>query len=616
MAQRVLLAVAVVAATLTLAACTGQPSVPTAAPAPATPTTAPEPTATATPGPDEAPTATPVPAPGPTATAIPEPTIAPTHTPTPAPSATATPMPAPAPAPPATATPMPTATRAPTVAPTPTLAATPTPTAAPTLVPSPTPTSTPTPTATPVPTPTLVPAELEEVRQIPGLTSGLLDGRIPSPAGFDRCAVESIGQERVEVLRSGQETPGDMDREMAAQCFLRLAPTPADPSTVEPFQVWVEDEGLRLQPPDFGVEPRDVAPGEENVLVADVTAALLPDGRVRLYGVVSDQPAPPYIVSAISDDGLNFTEEPGVRIPAADSGQPRFYPLENEEWRLYMGGGDQITTAISDDGLSFVLDPRMRFDLSAHGDDILFGAIGGPSIVALPRGRYRMYCSEGASGHGVKPTTRVLSSTSSDGLIWEPDPRYRFGSADLDDTDNRADHPAVILADDGQYTMYFSRRVEIWTARSTDGLTWTDFASTGLWMNDPDLLKLPGGELRMYGGGAAPADLGGVIKSAHQEWVTWDVTVTYTSDQLSHSSYFVNVTGASESPVELRLTAGYPPGHGKEVHEVILEPVSARPPFHVAFSVPLDLCPVTDRFFVTATDGTVSCYFAVWRPGQ
>ena len=416
-------------------------------------------------------------------------------------------------------------------------------------------------------------------------------------------------------MRSGGEAPGGA-KDIAALCLLRLSETATDPSSVEPFPVWVQDEDIRVQPTAFGLQPRDVAPGEEDVHVADVTAALLPEGRVRLYVIVSDPPTMPYIGSVISSDGLNFTAETGTRLPAgATSGQPRILPLEEGGWRLYWGTGSEIYSATSEDGLQFTLESDLRFDLSEHGNDLLSESIGGPSIVALPDGGYRMYYSNGIMGHGVLPASRVLSATSPDGLTWTADPGYRFGSLDLNDAANRTDHPSVRYNEDGDYTVYFFRQKEIWTARSNDGLTWNDFASTGLWMNDPDIFELPNGEIRMYGGLWGPRNLGGIIGSAHQEWVTWDVAITYPWEEPIHSTFLVMVTGASETPVELRLTADGLPGKGEELRDVIIDPAGGRPPLYAVFNIPFDQYREVDKFFLTATDGTVSRYFVVRRPG-
>ena len=74
------------------------------------------------------------------------------------------------------------------------------------------------------------------------------------------------------------------------------------------------------------------------------------------------------------------------------------------------------------------------------------------------------------------------------------------------------------------------------------------------------------------------------------------------------------VTGASETPVELRLMADGLPGKGEELSDVILDPESSRPPFFVVFDIPFDQYREVDKLFLTATGGTVSRYFVVRRP--
>ena len=61
------------------------------------------------------------------------------------------------------------------------------------------------------------------------------------------------------------------------------------------------EQGIRLQPSDFGVAA--------GLPVADVSAVKLPDGRWRIYAFAQNQG----IVSAISNDGLIFKAENGVR---------------------------------------------------------------------------------------------------------------------------------------------------------------------------------------------------------------------------------------------------------------------------------------------------------------
>lgn len=131
--------------------------------------------------------------------------------------------------------------------------------------------------------------------------------------------------------------------------------------------------GVFMQPPAFGVVVGDP--------LADPTAAVLDDGRVRLYAYAQDIG----IVSAVSSDGRSFVEEPGVRVGGTDGGQPRIWRLDDGRWRLYVSKVREIASFTSDDGLVFTRDAGARLTAAAAG----LPAISSPSIVELRPGRDR-----------------------------------------------------------------------------------------------------------------------------------------------------------------------------------------------------------------------------------
>ena len=73
--------------------------------------------------------------------------------------------------------------------------------------------------------------ELARRRYPPEVTIRLLRGRIPAPEGFDRCVIESIGQERLNTLRSGADIVSGRENDIAALCLLRLG---VPPDTLRP----------------------------------------------------------------------------------------------------------------------------------------------------------------------------------------------------------------------------------------------------------------------------------------------------------------------------------------------------------------------------------------------
>jgi hypothetical protein len=89
---------------------------------------------------------------------------------------------------------------------------------------------------------------------------------------------------------------------------------------------------------------------------------LLPDGKIRLYyfdieanrgGKQTAAGGKNKIYSAISSDGINFTEESGVRFEYDDIYDPDVIKI-GDSWRMYVGTGDQrVLSATSTDGLNF-----------------------------------------------------------------------------------------------------------------------------------------------------------------------------------------------------------------------------------------------------------------------
>ena len=89
------------------------------------------------------------------------------------------------------------------------------------------------------------------------------------------------------------------------------------------------------------------------------------------------------------------------------------------------------------------------------------------------------------------------------------------------------EHPAAIANDDGSISLFYFRNDtwELLVATSTDGLEFQTELDTGLstnasMANDPDLVRLPGGAVRMYYNEGTEA--GGRIYSAlHSGVLPW-----------------------------------------------------------------------------------------------
>lgn len=254
------------------------------------------------------------------------------------------------------------------------------------------------------------------------------------------------------------------------------------------------EDGLRLQPSLFGVAA--------GLPVADVSAVRLPDKTWRIYAFGQGKG----ILSATSKDGITFTAESGTRMPDG-AGMPRVIKLSDGRYRMYFIDGGGIGSATSSDGLNFSKEPGKRITAPSGVGDI--SGISQP--VKLKDGKWHVYFSDlPRPGAGVKPHY-VYSATSTDLFEWQLDDGYRLGGGKVSSS---AEHPDAVLDDDGNVIIYYfvndSRK--LLTAKSTDGLTFSDAQETGLDCNDPNIVPLDKG-YRIYCGDFSES-VGGIVKSA------------------------------------------------------------------------------------------------------
>ena len=227
---------------------------------------------------------------------------------------------------------------------------------------------------------------------------------------------------------------------------------------------WTKEAGPRLQ----GSRDLDSSKLQAPCIVPP------PSGGFRLF-YTAVGPAKPYpvcqgyILSAVSDDGLIFQSEPGIRL-APEPGiphrslrviAPTVTRCADGRWRMYVetrGPADQptvICSAISADLLRWEFEDGIRLQRS--------GGSGGPRYVTIPDGRGRLYCIEtrfgpGGQGSGARLSQRVVSAVTSDGVRFDFEPGCR-----LYDRQNQYDSAGITAAEvippsnvDDDWTMFFS----------------------------------------------------------------------------------------------------------------------------------------------------------------
>lgn len=268
--------------------------------------------------------------------------------------------------------------------------------------------------------------------------------------------------------------------------------------------------GPLLGPSDFGV-----AAGQP---VADATAALLADGRVRLYMHAQGRG----IVSAVSTstDGASFVAEAGARLPDG-SGMPRVVARPAGGWRLYFSSGGGIRSAVSTDGLTFTVESGFRITQEAAGfTGTTVSATSGATVIRLADGRYRMYFSDLPRPGDPPGGHRIKSAVSADQLAWTVEAGIRIGPGAPVLTES-AEHPFALANPDGSMTLYYGRFTGgggaspegLYHATSIDGLTFEQDTYDVFFGNDPDALRLPDGTLVLYYGQFDP-QIGGTINLA------------------------------------------------------------------------------------------------------
>ena len=215
------------------------------------------------------------------------------------------------------------------------------------------------------------------------------------------------------------------------------------------------------------------------------------------------------------EPGIEFiwTIDPGVRLE--DATVPNIHRAEDGRFRLYYGGQGGILSAISDDGLSFSKEPGVR--VTPGTQDSLEMIVSDPTLVALGDGRVRLYY-KGATGPGGPGQSihSVFSAISTDGLLFEKE-GIRIDSQQTPDR-GWASVPEAIVLPDGRVRIYYVSdgldvRHGIVSAVSDDGLIFTREETRLTGFVDPAVIRLEDGSILMVAV-AFPFGSGGKLTDA------------------------------------------------------------------------------------------------------
>jgi hypothetical protein len=183
---------------------------------------------------------------------------------------------------------------------------------------------------------------------------------------------------------------------------------------------WSKEPGSRIE----GSRDLDISKLQAPCIVH------IPTGGYRLF-YTAVGPAKPfrncqgYILSAVSEDGLVFHKEPGIRLaPQPELAHmslriiaPSVAQQDNGLWRIYFearGPADMptvICSAVSTDMLHWEHEEGIRFQLHGVGD------VRSPRYIKLSDGQGRLYCVAADIVDGIK-RTQVISAETLDGLTF------------------------------------------------------------------------------------------------------------------------------------------------------------------------------------------------------
>jgi hypothetical protein len=217
---------------------------------------------------------------------------------------------------------------------------------------------------------------------------------------------------------------------------------------------WVKEEGVRVDVHEPHASQRTLCP--------DVIP--LHDGRWRMYFEARTPGQASHVLSAVSDDGLEWQPEPGICFGDGEwsYGSPRCLYFEEAgriRFRLYchhysepmvsgLDAQNHIVSAVSDDGLHFEAEPGVRIRQENAYESY---AVYAPEILRLGDGSYRMYYP----GWSDEPMHgRIFSAVSQDGIDWAKDDGIRVDIGGPHDQIHCSE-PCVIDLPNGRRRMFY-----------------------------------------------------------------------------------------------------------------------------------------------------------------
>jgi len=230
---------------------------------------------------------------------------------------------------------------------------------------------------------------------------------------------------------------------------------------------------------------------------------------------------------ATSSDGLNFVSR-GKVVSQGQLGSeqemvtnPSVFRLSDGRYRMIYEGSMRIGesqtnrklySAVSEDGLAWTKEEGVRFYDAGDGKPgEIFTSV--PDVIRLLDGRLRMYYTRGA--------TSAVAVSGDEGLTWTKERNLDLGDIAVD--------PDIVELEDGTYKLFYTAFESQWavgsqmmmSASSANGLDFVvdsgrrlEPASVGGMITDPDVVKVAGGYRMYYGEFSSPNSMTSDILSA------------------------------------------------------------------------------------------------------
>jgi len=206
--------------------------------------------------------------------------------------------------------------------------------------------------------------------------------------------------------------------------------------------------------------------------IADSTSIITKDNKIRSFFFSNSYQG---IVSAISNDGINFEFEGEVGISGGQGGQPQIIESKNGYFMMFIMCRDGICLAEYGDGLNFILNSELLIDGEEAGLNLGPDSekMGWLSVVKLGENNYRGYWSNIAKP-GIVIDHKVRSYYSTDLINWILDEGVRVGEGAYYLTDS-ARQPFSLVVDNTVLLFYSKQPSVLYVAKSSDGLNGLKF---------------------------------------------------------------------------------------------------------------------------------------------